>query len=376
LDKVYQSEAVTKKKIAQNPIQVEYLLSVERQQKIKEALYLFLLQKREENELTYAFTAYNTRIVSPPMGNIIPVFPNKRKLFLIAFLLGIIFPCTVLLTLEGLNTNIKSRKDLTGLSVPLISEIPWAGKRHLLHLPIRRKHKNEVAIIVNSKDQNRVNEAFRIARTNIDFMHENIGNGSVVMVTSFNPDSGKSFITTNLAICMSIRGSRVLIIDLDLRKATTSSIVGSPKTGVSDYLAGKEKEVGKIIFKSETYENLNVLPVGKISPNPSELLASPKLKELISSLKPLYDYILLDCTPIDIVADAALVNKVSDTAIFVIRAGLFARRDLPYIQELYDAKAYNNIRIILNNSDVYEKYGYDKYGKYGKYGYSRLFNSK
>lgn len=369
LDKVYQTESITKKKIAQNPTQVKYLLSVERQQKIKEALYLFLLQKREENELTYAFTAYNTRIVSPPMGNIIPVFPNKSKFLLIAALLGFIIPCIVLLTLESLNTNIKSRNDLKGLSVPLISEIPWAGKKRRLHLPMQKKHK-ELTIIIDNKSRNRVNEAFRIARTNIDFMHENSGKGSVMMVTSANPDSGKSFITTNLAICMSIRGSRVLVIDLDLRKATTSSIVGSPKTGVSDYLAGKEKDIKNNIIQSETYANLDILPVGKIPPNPSELLASPKLKELISYLKPSYDYILLDCTPIDIVADAALVNKVSDTAIFVIRAELFARRDIPYIQELYDSKAYNNIRIILNNSDVYGKYGYHKYGKYGYYAYN------
>lgn len=376
LDKVYQSEAITKKKIAQNPTQVKYLLSVERQQKIKEALYLFLLQKREENELTYAFTAYNTRIVSPPMGNIIPVYPNKSKFLLLAVLVGFILPCVVLLTMEGLNTNIKSRNDLRGLSIPVISEIPWAGKRRWIFLPViphRKKRRPELKIIVNSKSRNRINEAFRIARTNIDFMHENSDKGSVMLVTSSNPDSGKSFVTTNLAICMSIRESRVLVIDLDLRKATTSSMIGNPKIGVSDYLAGKEENIERLIVKSETYKNLDVLPVGKIPPNPSELLASPRLKELILSLKPQYDYILLDCTPIDIVADAALVNKVSDTAIFVIRAGLFARRDLPYIQELYDTKVYNNIRIVLNNSDVYGKYGY---GKYGRYGYNAYYSKK
>lgn len=371
LDKVYQSESITKKDIAQNPTQVKYLLSVERQQKIKESLYLFLLQKREENELTYAFTAYNTRLVSPPMGNIIPVFPNKNKFFFIALLIGFIVPCIVLLTLEGLNTNVKSRKDLKDLSIPLISEIPWASKKaYYLYFPLfflRKKNKNELNIIVSNKSRDRVNEAFRIARTNIDFMHENTQNGSVMMITSSNPNSGKSFITTNLAICISIRGSRVLIIDFDLRKATASTIVGSPRVGVSDYLAGKEHDLDKIIIKSKDYENLDILPVGKIPPNPSELLASPKLKELISSLKPFYDHILLDCTPIDIVADAALVNKVCDTAIFVIRAGLFARRDLPYIQELYDSKTYNNIRVILNNSDVYGQYSHRKHLKYSYY---------
>lgn len=371
LDKVYQSESVNKKKISQTPTQVKYLLSVERQQKIKEALYLFLLQKREENELTYAFTAYNTRVISPPMGNLIPISPNKIKLILIAMILGFIIPCIILLIKESLNTSIMSRKDLQSLAIPIIGEIPWGSKKPRIPFKKKRKQlKNKITIVVNNKSRNHINEAFRIVRTNIDFMLEDNRKGSVMMVTSINPDSGKTFIAANLAISMGIKGSKILVIDLDLRKASISSIVNNPKIGVSDYLAGKQKNIQDLIVKCNNYENLDILPVGKIPPNPSELLSSHKLKDLISELKMMYDYIVLDCTPIDIVADASIVNKVSDSTIFIIRAGLFDRKDVPYIQDLYNEKKYNNIRLVLNNSDIYGKYGYEKYG-YGRYGYNK-----
>lgn len=364
LSKVYQQENITKRKISQNPTQVEHLLSIERQQKIKEALYLFLLQKREENELTYSFSAYNTRIVSPPMGNINPVFPQKFKFLLIAVIIGLMLPGIILIAIEGLNTKVKSINDLRGLSIPIVGMIPWSNGKNWLNLPkfrLRKQSNNDLKIIVNSETRNPVNEAFRVIRTNIDLIHENNPKSSVVMVTSMDPMSGKSFIANNLSICMGLKGCRVLVVDFDFRKATTSSIVGNPQLGVADFLNGKADNIEKLILKSDSNVNVDILPAGNLPQNPSDLLANNKVKDLVLSLKPLYDYILLDCTSIDSVADAALVNKVSDIVICVIRAGLFDKSDLSYIRDLYTSKAYNNIKIVLNNSDLYGRYG--KYKK-------------
>ena len=189
---IKQQEIATTQQLASNPNQAKYLLSVERQQKVKEELYLYLLQKREENELSQAFTAYNTRVITAPRGSAFPTAPKKMNIVLVAFVLGLLIPAVIIFMKENMNTKVRGRKDLENLSIPLIGEIP--KKVSLKKQPERK------TIVVQEGSRNVANEAFRVLRTNLDFIISKDANQKVLVVTSFNPGSGKSFLAMNIAI--------------------------------------------------------------------------------------------------------------------------------------------------------------------------------
>ena len=216
--------------IASNPKQAKYLLSVERQQKVKEALYLYLLQKREENELNQAFTAYNTRIITQPGGSMLPSAPKTTNILLVAFALGLLIPIILIFVKETSNTVVRGRKDIEKLSIPLIGEIPLHGRKQ--RRPANKKHLNNVVVKPGNRDI--INEAFRVLRTNLEFMNNDKRSQNVMIMTSFNPGSGKSFLSLNIAISLAIKDKKVLVIDGDMRHATASTYVNSPKPGLSE----------------------------------------------------------------------------------------------------------------------------------------------
>jgi tyrosine-protein kinase Etk/Wzc len=365
------NESQTKKEIASNPKQARYLLSVERQQKVKEQLYLYLLQKREENELSKAFTAYNTRIISPPAGPDLPTFPEGTKVYLLAFVLSLLIPVVIINIREKfLDTFIHGKEDLKQLTLPFVGEIPLIdGEKKKFSFGMKKKTTgNNIKIVVKEKNRDSINEAFRIVRTNIDFMtHQLRTSNKVLMFTSFNADSGKTFISINLALSMAINGRHVLIVDLDLRKASLSKVVKSPKKGISNYLGEQIDNLDEIIVKDTLHKNLDVIPVGTIPPDPTELLSSNRLAELISTLQQKYDYILLDCPPTNIVADTSIISKVADITIFIARCGKLDRRLVPEIENMYKEQKFNRLAMILNAIEFNSRYGYHKYG-YHKYG--------
>ena len=362
------------------PRQAGEILSDERQQKVKEALYIFLLQKREENELSQAFTAYTTRIISSPGGSNSPVAPNKKMILLVALFLGLAIPFGFLYLREILNTSVRGRKDMENLSVPFLGEIPSvAPKKHfheralewLRFIAGKSSHeekKREIVVKEHSRDV--VNESFRVVRTNMEFMRNTTDGGSqVVMVTSFNVNSGKTFISTNLPAAIALKNRRVLVIDLDLRKLTLSLLVGKPKKGVADYLSGKTDDFESLIVHNVDGSKMDIMPVGIMPPNPAELLAEPRLGKMLSSLRSQYDYIFLDCPPIGIVTDPDVVAPLADSCILVVMAGLTERSMLPQLDHYYTSKRYNNISVILNGTECIGHYGYKYSYSYGKYGY-------
>lgn len=364
--------------IASNPKQAKYLLSVERQQKVKESLYLYLLQKREENELSQAFTAYNTRIISQPDGSMAPTAPIKKNILLVAFALGILIPVVIIFIRENTNTVVRGKKDLDGINVPVIGEIPqyftvqkkWG---------LRRKIRPDVkTVVVKEGNRNIINEAFRVLRSNIDFMLAAQKVQNVFVITSFNPGSGKSFLAMNIAMSLAIKMKRVLVIDGDLRHGSTSSYVNSPEAGLSDYLSGITDNWRQLIASDERYNNFHILPIGKVPPNPTELLENGRLEVLIEKLRSEYDYIFIDCPPIDIVADAQILEKLADRTFFVIRAGLLDRSMLPELETIYQEKRFKNMSVILNGTEsTGGRYSY-RYGyRYGyHYGYASYYGSK
>ena len=362
-----QTEQQTTSRIAANPTQAKYLLSVERQQKVKEALYLFLLQKREENELSQAFTAYNTRIVAPPHGSMEPTAPQKKNILLVAFAIGLLVPVVIIFMRENMNTRIRGRKDLENVSVPLIGEIPlvYRGKKGLF----KKEAPKGDRLVVKAGSRDIINEAFRVLRTNLEFMIGSDKRSNVIIVTSFNPGSGKSFLTMNIAVSLAIKEKKVLVIDGDLRHGSASSYVNSPKVGLSDYLGHRVERLSDIIVTDSKHKSLDILPVGTIPPNPTELLFNERLKQIIDTVRTQYDYVLIDCPPIELVADTQIIEKLADRTIFVVRAGLLERVMLVELENLYNEKKLKNMAMVLNGTE-------SNTGRYGyRYGYRHAHNS-
>lgn len=208
---IRQQEVTTTSQLASNPSQAKYLLSVERQQKVKEELYLYLLQKREENELSQAFTAYNTRVITAPRGSMAPVSPQKMNILLMAFALGLAVPAGVIFLKENMNSKVRGRKDLEHLSLPLVGEIPLYGceKKSIFG---RKPLRNKRVVVVEEGNRNVINEAFRVLRSNLDFMVSNTPEATAFAVTSFNPGSGKSYLSANMAISFALKGKKYCLL--------------------------------------------------------------------------------------------------------------------------------------------------------------------
>lgn len=367
---IRQQEATTTSQLASNPSQAKYLLSVERQQKVKEELYLYLLQKREENELSQAFTAYNTRVITAPRGSMAPVSPQKMKILLIAFALGLAVPAGVIFLKENMNSKVRGRKDLEHLSLPLVGEIPLYGceKKSIFG---RKPLRNKRVVVVEEGNRNVINEAFRVLRSNLDFMVANTPEATAFAVTSFNPGSGKSYLSANIAISFALKGKKVLLIDGDLRHGSLSAYINSPQPGLSDYLSGRIGNWEETLVSHDKYANLKMIPVGTVPPNPTELLENGKFAGLLAQLRTRYDYIFVDCPPIDIVADTQIIEKVTDRTLFVVRAGLLERSMLSELENIYREKRFKNLVMILNGTErSHGRYSY-RYGyHYGSYYHS------
>ena len=334
------------------------LLSLQRQQNIIQNLYVFLLEKREENELASLINVGNTRMIMRPNGPSSPIAPDKMLVLFVAIALGIGLPFAVFFAIRILDTTVKTRADLENLVVPFLAEIPQSG----------RKDKEEGVIVSHGK-RDMMNEAFRVFRTNVDMLLGRSSASKVIMFTSFTPGAGKTFNIMNISAGMVLKNARVLMVDLDLRRASLSKRLNATGSGVSEYLNGRNPDHRQSIV--EVAPGLSVLPAGKLPPNPTELLLSSKFADMVASLREEYDYVFLDCPPVDIVADASIITSTADLTVFVIRAGTLDRKWVEYMENLYGSGKYARMTVILNGVDMkLGKYGYGNYGRrsYG-YGY-------
>ena len=368
LDKVKSQEQQILARMNSSSGQELQLLSLQRQQQMTQDLYLYLLKKREENELAALVNVGNTRLIMSPSGSPAPVAPNKKMILLVALMLGCGIPFAFFFLKKMLDTTIKTKADLGNLSIPFLAELPAIVKNEskLKKLTRRKVQEDNNKIIVRHGSRDMMNEAFRVLRTNVDLMIGKKNGSQVLMFTSFNPGAGKTFSVMNLAASMALKGSKVLLVDLDLRKASLSKALDLTHSGVAAYLNGKTDNYNEYIDTLET--NFSVLPVGTLPPNPTELLLSDRFKQMIEQMRKDYDYIFLDCPPIDIVADASIITEVVDMSVFVMRASLMDKKVLPLVEELYRSGKFRHMTMILNCVDIkYKKYGYGK-SSYG-YGY-------
>jgi capsular exopolysaccharide synthesis family protein len=338
--------------IASNPGQEKLLTSIEREHQLKQALYLHLLQKREENDMTLMIANTNTRIISPPFGSPHPVKPNRYSIYLVALFLGVSIPGGLAVGKEFVTSAIRDKNELDVLPVPLLGIIPKAKNRE----------KNKM-LLVQEHGEGQMNEAFRFLRTGL--MGVCSSDTKVIQVTSMDPGSGKTFLALNLAMSFAVAGKRVALFDLDMRKATLSRLIGNPEFGIFHLLANMVQHERYFIEKEYFYPGFDILPTGPLPLSPSELLMSENLKKIIQRYKDSYDYIFIDSPPVDLVTDADIIAQLADSSIFVLRENYTTRRKLPEIENIYRKERFKNMRLVLNGSiakDQLDHY-YDDYDK-------------
>lgn len=331
---------------------------IDRQQKVKEALYLYLLQKREETALALAATVENAKVVDSALVAKTPVSPQKNIIFLIALLVGLVVPFIIIFIIDFLDNKIKTRKDIEErLMVPFIGDVP-------------KSISNTELIQSNSRSSSA--EALRIVRTNLDFMLNRVpeGRAKTIFVTSTFPKEGKTFIAVNLAGTFALSGKKVLLVGMDIRNPKFDEYLKLPAKGVTTFLSSSNLNLSELIVKQPDYENFYVIPAGVIPPNPAELLMGQKVDEMFEILKKEYDYIIVDTAPVGLVTDTILIAKNADTFIYVTRANYLDKRMLAIPEKLYKEGKLPNMAMLLNDTITSQSYAYSYGYGYG-YGYGQ-----
>lgn len=352
------------RRISDAPTQERQFVSIARQQEIKSGLYLMLLQKREENAIVLAAIANNAKIIDEAQADSTPISPKRMTIYLAALVFGIGIPVGVIYLIGLTKFKIEGRADVEKLtSLPVVGDIPLADEKM-------------GAIAVFENQNNLMSETFRNVRTNLQFMLENGKN--VILVTSTVSGEGKSFISANLAISLSLLGKKVVIVGLDIRKPRLNKVFNLPKKeyGITQFLTNSTVNLMDLVHHSDINKNLYILPGGTVPPNPTELLARDGLEKAVEILRKNFDYVILDTAPVGMVTDTLLIGRVADLSVYVCRADYTRKTEFTLINELAENNKLPNLCIVINGLDLQKKkygyyYGYGKYGKY--YGYGKHY---
>lgn len=349
-------------RISNAPGQERQFVGISRQQEIKAGLYLMLLQKREENAIALAATANNAKIIDEAIADDVPVSPKYSMIYFVAFVLGLGIPVSIIYVIGLTKYKIEDRFDVEKLTnLPLVGNIPLAEEK-----------KGSIAVFENNN--NLMSETFRTIRTNIQYMLSE--NKKVILVTSTVSGEGKSFISANLAISLSLLGKKVLLVGLDIRRPGLNKIFNQSRKekGITPFLVNPDMDLMELIQPSGVNQNLSVLLGGIIPPNPTELLARNGLDKAFEILREHYDYIILDTAPVGMVTDTLVISRIADMSIYICRANYTHKNEYLLINELAETEKLPNICTIINGLDIKKHrygyyYGYGKYGKSYRYGY-------
>ena len=357
-------------RISDAPTQERQFVSIARQQEIKAGLYLMLLQKREENAITLAATANNAKIIDAAIPDEAPVAPNKIMILALALVMGAGIPVGIIYLFSLTKVSIEGRADVEKLTtLPVIGDIPVADGLQ----------GSSIAVFENQN--NLMSETFRGIRTNLQFLLEE--GQKVIMVTSTVSGEGKSFVSANTAISLSLLGKKVVIVGLDIRKPGLNKVfnLSTKEQGITQFLTDPKRNIMDLVQQSDINSNLFILPGGAVPPNPTELLARKGLEEAIEQLKKHFDYIVLDTAPVGMVTDTQLISRIADLTVYVCRADYTRKSEFALVNELATTSKLPRISIAINGLDLKKKkygyyYGYGKYGKYYGYGYGEHENKK
>ena len=365
-------ESTLNSRITKVPAQEKVFRDIERQQIVKEQLYLFLLQQREEASISLAVTAPKAKIVDRAFSSKEPVFPNKMLVYLGALLAGLLLPFLIIYISYLLNTKVSSRRDVERVlyDTTMLGEIP--------------KVKNGDKDFIQKSDRSILAESFRILRTNLQYLFINKLNKSddakTVFVTSTIKGEGKTLVAFNLALTLAMTDKKVVLVGADIRNPQLQRYLPSEyksNKGLTEYIVDDTITIEEIISKSKYNENLSIIQSGTIPPNPAELLMQNRTKLFFNELKESYDYIIVDTAPSMLVTDTVLINELADVTLYIIRAGFTDKKLLEFPKDAINDGRLSNIALVLNNVDLNNfgygnKYGY-AYSKEKKSFFKRIF---
>jgi tyrosine-protein kinase Etk/Wzc len=339
--------------ISQVPSKERGLLDVMRQQDIKNALFTYLLQKREETAMQLASGVADSRTIDPATSSGAPVKPVKNSIYLIFFAIGLILPAACIYLKELFNFKVKNKSDIERITrVPILAEVSHST--------------DNATLLAVSKPRSMVAEEIRSLRTNLDFVMSN-KDQKVILFTSNISGEGKSFVSLNLGASLAMSNKKVVILELDLRKPKLHKELEIDGTqGLSTYLIDKA-EYKDILKPIKLQKDYYIITCGPIPPNPAELLVNGKIQQLIEQLKKDFDYIIMDAPPIGLVTDAQILSVYADVTMFMVRHNYTAKSQISLLDDLYKNKKFPKLNIILNSVDHKNAYGYN-YG-YGRGGY-------
>ncbi|MEJ7560420.1 MAG: polysaccharide biosynthesis tyrosine autokinase [Pedobacter sp.] len=326
------------------PGQERQYVSIKRQQGTKETLYLFLLQKREEVAMSYASTLTDVHTVESAFSRPLP--SKKSMIYSFAIIAGLILPAGFIFARETFRNKVLTTKEIEKATrVQVISEI--VNKQG--QLPI---------VIANSRNSSPIGEQFRALRTNLSQITYNKERGKVILFTSSISGEGKSFVSSNIAVSLALSGRKTIILELDLRKPKLTQIFNLDTTGpgLGDLLNGTVAKE-QVIQQTSQHPNLFAMRAGGAVDNPSELLESQRMADLIEALRDEYDNILIDSPPLRLVTDAMILAPLSDMTMYLIRQGYTGKEELEFIKQLEDENALPNLRLIFNGLEN-DRYGY------------------
>lgn len=341
------------------PFQEKAIRSIERQQEIKETLYIILLQKREEAAVNLAIINPSIKMVDLAKATYSPISPKRQIIFLIALVLGIGIPAAIIYLYFLLDTKIHTKKEVLAVvkEIPVIAEIP---------------HITDSDKMVKYLDRSVLSEAFRMLRTNLNFLIKDTKESQVIFTTSTIKGEGKTFVSMNLAITLSTLGKKVILVGADLRNPQLHKMlrITRHKKGVTNFLHDTVTKLEDVIENgAQFYLKCDFIFSGTIPPNPAELLSNGRFELLLDTLKKEYDFVIVDTAPTLLVTDTTLIANLADALVYVIRANHTDKKLLHFINELKALNKISNAGIVLNNVGEQKGYGY----KYG-YSYSYKYN--
>jgi capsular exopolysaccharide synthesis family protein len=329
------------------PTKARQFRDVKRQQDIKESLYLYLLQKREETAISLGLSSPNAKIVDSAYATVLPVSPKPSFVYLAAFLLGLAIPMGLIYVRDILDTKIHDKNDLSKVvNIPFIGDIPQSDKKKRL---------------VSKIDYSPKAEAFRIIRTNIDFMLKDSHSKKckTIFITSTTSQEGKSHTSINLASSLSHSQKKVLLLETDIRVPRVNEYLNIKiEKGLTDYISDSNLSVDDVTVSLKDNTFLNIIPSGTIPPNPADLLMSERMSHLFELAKKSYDYIIVDTAAVGLVTDTFLISHFADMFIYVVSANKIDKRQLHIAQTLYDEKRLPNMSMLLNGTTKKKGYGY------------------